>query len=78
MAFDGDAILDTTKVQSIKEIIDKLYLIKNFCSVKDNARELEEKPQTGKNICKRHIWSKTLSKIYKKYLKFTIRKQPRP
>ena len=40
---DGDAFLSTTpKTQSMKEVIDNLYFIKNksFCSVRDNIRRM--------------------------------------
>ena len=43
----------TSKAWSIKEIIDKLGLIKikKFCSMEDNLKA----SQSG-NICKRRIW----------------------
>lgn len=54
---DGDAFFDITpKTQSIKEIFDKMDFIKikNILQ-KTGSRKSEDKPHTGRNICKRHV-----------------------
>ena len=59
----GDAFLDTTpKTWSMKDIIDKLGLIKikNFCSVKDDVNIIKENPQTWRKYLQKHIRWKTL------------------
>lgn len=43
--------------------------MKNFCSLKHCQENEKPSHELGENICKRHIWQKILSKIYKELLK---------
>ena len=65
----GDDFFNTvSKAWSMKEKIDKLYLIKikNFCSMKDTVREWEGKPQTGRKYLQKTLLIKD---HYPKYTK---------
>ena len=68
VGYDDD-ILDTTpEAQLIKEIINKLNLIKItiFYSMKDNAKKWEDKSQTRRKYWQKNTSDKEmLSKIYK-------------
>ena len=61
----------------VKEIIDKINFIKikNFFSLKDNVKGLRRQTRLEENMCKKRIWWRTVSKIYKELLKLS-NKQP--
>ena len=61
----GDDFIKKPKVQSVKEIIDKLDLpiIENFCFGKDNVKKVKTIHRLTENICKRHL-TKNGSKLY--------------
>ena len=73
-----DDFLDTTsKAWSMKEIIDKLGLIKikKFCSVEDNLKGMKRQVTDWKVIFAKDIPDKgLLSKVYKDLLKFNNKK----
>lgn len=68
--------LDTTpKVQSMKERMEKLDVIKNSCSAKDNVKRLRRQATDWEKIFVEDTSDKgLLSKIYKELLKFTNKK----
>lgn len=57
----GNDFLDTTsKLQSMKEIIDRLDSIKsnNFCSVKDNVKRMRRPATNWEKIQAKDIWQR--------------------
>lgn len=71
----SDGFLDTTlKVQSMKDIIDKVNFIqlKNFCSDKDIVKRMRRQVTDWEKIFAKDtskIYKELLSKIYKEFLK---------
>ena len=66
----------TPKAQSMKEIIDKLGLIKmkNFCSVEETVKRIRRQATDWEKILAKHMSDKgLLSKIYK-FLKLNNKK----
>lgn len=73
----GHYFLDTTpKLWSMKEIIDKLYLVKMKASVlwKTMSTEWEDKPQIGKKVFEKDMFGKWLLLNIHKILNLIIKK----
>lgn len=82
LGYGNDFLNITPKKQSMKELMDKLNLIKsnNFCFAKMISNEWEDKPWTGrkclqKTHVKKDYYPKYTKNLYKTSSNSTIRKQ---